>query len=593
MVTDTKFLDIFGNLILGTQCWQGGLIDAVKETSEGILRALAPTGGLLTGGLAMTIDGTLGTRRLRIPAGATYIGAVDGRLVVFDSETPGCDAVSFDEVSPGHVALRADPVPIEADVTLEGVKGFKLWQVMVGETVEPSAVAVDGDDLVLTIPYPIWTDAAFKRTVTAWKVAPVTSTFEAIASAEAEVAGSDVIVRVSHHFGQVSPSLVAADYRVHVAGLTLRDAAGEPTSATHIRLGTIVPPSIGPDPSIDLGCQVALNTLDPEEVRAQLLRIDVPESDPASLTARWTLLAQARDDGLAAPLNGFEWVLRIFGFAKTPDVTDDTARFVAFQHSSSNRVFRLYGTEGSGANISSGKTVALLLGGDGDLGARVTWKTVGGVAGSVFEVHRNPRNGPTIFRVSPHGGAQADESETGKRSLVQVGDLGLTGANGKVIQRVIPLTAAAPEHHGTADDEKRWLLRYHSSGGTNYRHFGPVDLGDSQNAYGSIGLPLVVGRKLVKVSLRLTCVGLGTKRILAALLKGGSGTSDVELLASPYVIWTGGEDVSKDLIPDAGDVPIEEGNWYAVTLIALNGEYPDAGSGVRSITVHERLFGLD
>ncbi len=139
--------------------------------------------------------------------------------------------------------MQGDTYPDKVDVASDGVKFIKRTAVDIGQTLTPSSVAVDGDGLKITLPLVAWTKAAGTRPVVAWLITPETGSSEAIYTGVAELDGSDVVVNVPHVFGQGSPSTVAADYAVFVAGPVLQATAIDPDHAA--KVGQVSAGSIG------------------------------------------------------------------------------------------------------------------------------------------------------------------------------------------------------------------------------------------------------------------------------------------------------------------------------------------------------------
>jgi len=121
------------------------------------------------------------------------------------------------------------------------VYAFTKYRESIGEIGVPNNVILNGAGLKVvlnTLCKSVWTDAG-QRTVVIWKIDPVTDGAEAIWEGVVayDVVSGSLMAMVPHHFGQATPSVVAADYFALVKGATIT-TVDISANASYFYLGT-------------------------------------------------------------------------------------------------------------------------------------------------------------------------------------------------------------------------------------------------------------------------------------------------------------------------------------------------------------------
>lgn len=575
-------LAVVSKAVLGMGDWQGGVLDYFEGAAYLLLTDLFPDGGWIGDAPVTSFDGAAGSRVLTFAPG-TFRFYAAGRIGAFaPTLTRGCDDVPYFEGGDRYIGFCCDEYAQEVDTTTDFVRFIKRMAVGVGKKYTPTSVAVDGTGLRVVLPIDGWTKADGARPITAWKITPATDSVEAIYTGLAVMDGSDVVVDVPHHFGQVTPSTTAAHYAVFVAGPVV-SATPVPT-ALYAPAAHVIPPTVGPDPAFDASPKRYLSRLG--EALARATELLSPVYDEVDEERNWQFRVKAEDDGSGIPNNGFQWVGRVFAYNQTPSGTSLAARFFALYKSGVTTGLRLLpATDGSG-NLAGYDAVRLAMGGAGDIGLRASLQTVGGIAGHVIDVVRNDAV-QVLARFASVSGAQVDETETGKRAVTLVPDLRLLGTNGKVEWRTIALESATPER-ATAAGADQWFFRY-TAGGIIGPRWAP-----NEAAYGAlfVELPNVIGRKVVAVRSNVKVQGTG-KKIRMSLFRWTEGAGVEAVAFTAGVLWEEGSDGWKTGTL-AAEEPFAADTRLFLRFEVATGEEPDEDtSGVFGIAVQERFFGLD
>lgn len=578
MLTGLKFLRVFANVVLGNEDWNDALAVMMTDALQGIARRLGPVSGVFQQvPVFLELDGMTPIRV--IIGSGTYYYLANGAIGVISDADPWWDLIPYTGLGQ-WLSLSSGEYPEVVDVSLEGEIGWKQYGVGVGEVLTPSAVVEDGDGMLLTVAgHPVWDNTAIKRLCRVWKMDPVTSTSEAIYDGDLDILDGAVKVAVDHQFGQASPSLDAADYRVFVHGPCLRKSAAAPTT-THAHLCRLMPvlPDTGDHRCADLN-QNIVNTLDGRWLRSERLVVQEAQNVDAVFNGNERWLGSHEEMVTAGTISAGSLIFRHFWGSEDADEDNDEARqFAIFRGTFSTGTpnysgVRLFQEDGSDAtdigSVDADEIVHLYMGGPGDLGLAATHPSE-----AALSVIRNGTRA-VLDKVEPTGGAQADETESGLKAVHKVGDLQLLGANGKLVTRCLPVHAASIALGFKVNNEGTPILPILVQDGTT-------------DGEAFLGWEAIVGRKLVKVTTHIYASG-ATGKIEARLYRH-SRTGGLEFLGAA-VEWTVGEDTAKDVTPTSETV-YEAGYHYGLRIAYATATVPADTSALVTADIVERLFTL-
>lgn len=195
----------------------------VRDFMDGVVAGIYGADTTIGGSYATF---TYGASLLTLAATRSGINA-EGHPMTATLGADGWTSIPFQDTAAIDYHLGARPNDRPSSVTGDTADGgfyFDEVEDAIGEQGAPDLVTDTGTGLAFRIDtlVSVWSGGG-TRPVTIWKVNPVTASADAIWTGTASASGGHVVATVPHYFGQAagSRSTTAADYRVHVEGLTV------------------------------------------------------------------------------------------------------------------------------------------------------------------------------------------------------------------------------------------------------------------------------------------------------------------------------------------------------------------------------------